>query len=238
MLKIFIKVAFNKSIVERALWVTLVVGIILNLINQWNNIISVNILEINWYKFLLTFMVPYLVSTFSSVLLRISLRPGEVANISVQAICSGGGFNKIEIVKGDWVPYCDQCETETNWKIVKLLDDNMALQKQKEKSLSLFAQFNPNPVIRINDKFEIQAFNDTVKFIFGENFLEGKNILDFLPGLDPEVITKCITRGIVQRHQEKVADKDILFELRGIPEMKSCQLYATDITELKKYSGR
>lgn len=43
----------------------LVVGTVLNAINQGNEIIYG--LEVNWFKVLLTYAVPYLVSTYASV---------------------------------------------------------------------------------------------------------------------------------------------------------------------------
>ncbi len=42
----------------------LVVGPILTAINQWEAIMGT--LELNWLKVMLTFLVPYLVSTYSS----------------------------------------------------------------------------------------------------------------------------------------------------------------------------
>lgn len=43
-----------------------VVGILLNLINQWNLIISFKIGEIEYYKIVLTFIVPFAVSIYSA----------------------------------------------------------------------------------------------------------------------------------------------------------------------------
>ncbi len=70
---IYLKIAGKKQIVIRSLWVALVVGIILNLINEWTILISGNFSEMNMLTVSLTFVVPYLVSTFSSVLSKLSL---------------------------------------------------------------------------------------------------------------------------------------------------------------------
>ncbi|MCP4122937.1 MAG: hypothetical protein GY751_14395 [Bacteroidetes bacterium] len=53
--------------ITASLKVALVVGILLNLINQWEAIISLNLNSINWLKLFMTFCVPYLVSTYASV---------------------------------------------------------------------------------------------------------------------------------------------------------------------------
>ncbi|MEZ5009129.1 MAG: nitrate/nitrite transporter NrtS [Chitinophagales bacterium] len=63
----YIKIAFQKAIVMDSLKVALVVGVILNLINQWTAIIELQWNTINYLKLTLTFCVPYLVSTYASV---------------------------------------------------------------------------------------------------------------------------------------------------------------------------
>ena len=50
-----------------SLKVAMVVGILLNLINQWEAITALDAGSIQWMKLLMTFCVPYLVSTYASV---------------------------------------------------------------------------------------------------------------------------------------------------------------------------
>ena len=64
-----LRIACKKEIVITSLKVALVVGILLNLINQWEAIITLDVNKINWAKLLLTFCVPYLVSTYASVVI-------------------------------------------------------------------------------------------------------------------------------------------------------------------------
>jgi hypothetical protein len=61
----FLKIAIRKRIVIDSIKVMLVVGTVLNAINQGNEIIYG--LQVNWFKVLLTYAVPYLVSTYASV---------------------------------------------------------------------------------------------------------------------------------------------------------------------------
>ena len=61
------KTIFEKDIVISSLKVALVVGVILNVINQGDILYSLQFDKINWWKLLLTFAVPYLVSTYASV---------------------------------------------------------------------------------------------------------------------------------------------------------------------------
>jgi len=65
------RIALERDIVISSLWVALVVGSILNLINQGEILLSFQLGELNWLKFILTFAVPYLVSTYASVRIRL-----------------------------------------------------------------------------------------------------------------------------------------------------------------------
>lgn len=65
------KTIFEKEIVISSLKVAMIVGIILNLINQGEILFSFQFEKINWYKLVLTFVVPYLVSTYAAVRVRL-----------------------------------------------------------------------------------------------------------------------------------------------------------------------
>lgn len=53
----------------RAFWTAIVVGIILNLINQGDALMSG---RVNWVKAALTFVVPYCVATYGAVAFQLS----------------------------------------------------------------------------------------------------------------------------------------------------------------------
>jgi len=57
----------EKDIVISSLKVALVVGVILNVINQGEVLLAMQFKKINRWKLLLTFAVPYMVSTYASV---------------------------------------------------------------------------------------------------------------------------------------------------------------------------
>lgn len=61
---------FSNGIPRRSLYVALVVGTILNLINQGDAIFGNS--SINWAKFVLTFAVPYCVATYGAVAVQLS----------------------------------------------------------------------------------------------------------------------------------------------------------------------
>jgi len=65
------KAIIEKDIVISSLKVALAVGIILNFINQGDVLFTFKFEKINWFKMILTFAVPYLVSTYASVRVKI-----------------------------------------------------------------------------------------------------------------------------------------------------------------------
>lgn len=67
-----LKNVFDKQIVSTSLKVALVVGTILNLINQGNLIFAFDFKHISVFKLILTFCVPYIVSTYSAVKIKFS----------------------------------------------------------------------------------------------------------------------------------------------------------------------
>jgi hypothetical protein len=60
----------SDGVPRRSLYVALVVGTILNLINQGDALFGPA--QINWLKVMLTYLVPYAVSTYGAVSYRLS----------------------------------------------------------------------------------------------------------------------------------------------------------------------
>ena len=74
-MKEWLKIAFEITVVNRALKYAIIVGTILILINHGDSLLAGNLTPIGLLKIGLTFMVPYFVSTCSSVgAIRESLR--------------------------------------------------------------------------------------------------------------------------------------------------------------------
>jgi len=63
---VMMKLILRADIVKRSIWIALIVGTILNIINQGDRVIDD--MDINLAKFLLTYMVPYCVATYSSIM--------------------------------------------------------------------------------------------------------------------------------------------------------------------------
>jgi len=63
----FFKIAVSNKVVKSALKVSLVVGTILALINHGGAILRMSLTTENMFQIVLTYLVPYCVSTYSSV---------------------------------------------------------------------------------------------------------------------------------------------------------------------------
>lgn len=73
-MKEWIQLACQASVVKRALKYALIVGFILIAINEGDAILAGQITRVLWIRMLLTVMVPYAVSTFSSVGVLLEMR--------------------------------------------------------------------------------------------------------------------------------------------------------------------
>ena len=72
MLKLVWRCAVSDGVPRRSFYVAVMVGTILNLINQGDALLAGT--SINWTKIALTYVVPYLVSTYGAVSFRLSRR--------------------------------------------------------------------------------------------------------------------------------------------------------------------
>jgi hypothetical protein len=70
--------AVSDGVPRRSLWVALIVGTILNLINQGDSLISGQRLDVA--KLLLTYIVPYMVSTYGAVSFRLHAARGAATH--------------------------------------------------------------------------------------------------------------------------------------------------------------
>lgn len=57
----------KKEDLLRAIKIALVVGLILNIINQGEHLLTLSFEEINYYKFFITFLVPFSVSMYTAI---------------------------------------------------------------------------------------------------------------------------------------------------------------------------
>ncbi|WP_415397150.1 nitrate/nitrite transporter NrtS [Sulfurimonas sp. CS5] len=115
-IKIYCEIAMSKGVTKRALKVALVVGTTLNLINQGETMLSLNLGEINMLKFLLTYLVPYSVTTYTATAMKVEFQIGTKAIIETDLKCKGCGV-QIHVKEGEIIPECPKCGVNTHWKL-------------------------------------------------------------------------------------------------------------------------
>lgn len=106
------------------------------------------------------------------------------------------------------------------------------LKFDSAKMMALFAELDPDPIIRITAKGSIIETNDVARQVFKTNNLKGRNIRDFLPFIEVNFLnlqeaerTKIYTERINNRYYS------ILFRYEF--SLGIAQIYFRDITEQK-----
>ena len=66
--------AVSDGVPRHSLHVALIVGTLLNLINQGDSLLGAS--SVNWLKVILTYCVPYAVCTYGAVSYQLRVRPG------------------------------------------------------------------------------------------------------------------------------------------------------------------
>lgn len=120
-LPLIISIASTKQLIIRALKIAFVVGIILNLINQGDKIIAFDFANISYFKFFLTFTVPFCVSMYTAITMKLKFHVGEKAVDDATLRCTSCN-GCIDIKKEQIIPFCSKCNEKTQWKISSIKD--------------------------------------------------------------------------------------------------------------------
>jgi hypothetical protein len=88
-------------------------------VNQFDAIVSMDLQKVSLSKGFITFLVPYLVSSYSIVSTKLSFLIGDVAVVDAHLECQHCHQNVIEIKEKDVIPVCTECLEYTDWNIVK-----------------------------------------------------------------------------------------------------------------------
>ena len=116
--KLYCEIVVSRSVVHRALKVALIVGTALNLINQGEVLLSLNFATLNLIKFFLTYAVPYSVTTYTAVSLKLEFQIGTKSTVDADLVCKGCGAT-IHVNKNELIPECPKCGVKTHWRLKK-----------------------------------------------------------------------------------------------------------------------
>jgi hypothetical protein len=121
-LKLILSIASSETLISRAIKIAFVVGIILNLINQGEKLIIFNFEGINYFKFFLTFLVPFCVSMYTAITMKLKFHVAEKAVDNALLKCKN--CNRcLEVKKNQIIPFCKYCKEKTQWKIASIKDN-------------------------------------------------------------------------------------------------------------------
>ena len=230
-ISIFFNLAKKQNVVTRALKVALIVGIVLNIINQWELLYTLKFGQINYFKFFLTFMVPYLVSSYSSVMAKMTFQVGEIAPLNALLQCKQCEGVEIHVNKGEVVPDCVHHHGSTKWKILERGTANAHTFENDMEAMALFAEYNPAPVFRFNNQGTVLMSNPAANKVF-QREIQGEDVHKLIKELVSYDFNEIIDKGELKSFVEKIGDQTYHIELRGVPKIGVCQVYGSNITEI------
>lgn len=230
MLNYYLQLAFQKKPLMRSLEIALLVGIILNTINTPELLIlSTSNLKIG--KVLLTFLVPFLVSTYSSIISNKTIKPGTISYLDALLKCNSCKKTNFHIHIGQEVEECPQCKEKTRWNPLKIF----TLSKSENdllKSLALFARYNPMPLFRTTDKGVILGANPASEHLFSDSDLVNQNIKDLFPEINDVDFDSLMSSEERKEIVLEKSGKHFNLLMRGVPALQSIHVYGNDITEI------
>jgi len=119
----------------------------------------------------------------------------------------------------------------------KYLLETHALELKNTRLMALFAELDPDPVIRIDYKGRIIFSNDSAKHLIKENVLEGRLISEIINNIDFSVanyISRDQSKSLIYKNDSNYYS--VLF--RGISSLQIAQIYFHDITEKVVYENK
>ncbi len=104
--------------------------------------------------------------------------------------------------------------------------------REKAESMALFAQKNPAPVFRFDSGGKVLQSNEAADELF-KLFGDGDvNVFHLFTDLDTDQVKRMIADNVIKSFVKKIGNKHYRFELRGISDVNSIQVYGADITEI------
>ena len=116
-IKLYLEVVSNKNIFYKSLKIAVIVGTILNIINQGDKLFALDFENIDFLKSFLTYIVPFLVSTYAAISVKMEFHIGEVVAFDADLKCKDCG-SIVKVIKNEFVPVCENCHEKTKWMIV------------------------------------------------------------------------------------------------------------------------
>lgn len=115
-LNVYFSILCDQELIIKSLKIALVVGTLLNIINQGDTLFALDFGNIDYIKTLLTYMVPFMVSSYTAVSMKMKFKIGDTTHVNTTLSCKGCQ-EVIQVHKDEIVPVCNNCKEKTKWRI-------------------------------------------------------------------------------------------------------------------------
>ncbi len=116
----------------------------------------------------------------------------------------------------------------------KHFEEKRELEFQNARLSALFAELDPNPLVRIDDNGEIIHFNDSAAELLSEPDLMGRKIDEIITNVQFNP-AELISNDKSIQHLEKIGERYFSITIKGIKFLNIAQIYFHDITQRKQY---
>ncbi|MBX3461379.1 MAG: PAS domain S-box protein [Planctomycetes bacterium] len=130
-----------------------------------------------------------------------------------------------------------ETEVRREGRTGELLRGEIARREKAEAALvaeELFPFYNPGPVLRFDRSGHVTKYNPAASELIGRERLVVATLLELVPGTTRQEIADCIERGVIEPREVQWGDRWFLCHFRGVPEMDTGMLYASDVTPMKQ----
>ena len=115
-INLYITILCDKEILLKAMKISLIVGTLLNIINQGVYLFNFDFQNLNLIKLILTYIIPFFVSSYTAASMKLKFTIGEVAVSNATLECNMCKLFK-DVKIGQFVPVCDNCQEKTKWTV-------------------------------------------------------------------------------------------------------------------------
>jgi PAS domain-containing protein len=119
---------------------------------------------------------------------------------------------------------------------IKYMEDKKKLENENLRLMALFAELDPDPVLRVNSDGVIIHYNKSAENILGSVILRTTHVSEVIPGI--KNVSEAIKNDLSLTFFLNLNDRDYSTLLRGIPGLGFAQIYFHDITERKNYERK
>jgi hypothetical protein len=113
----WVAIAFQKKSLTDSILTGFLVGLVLNLINQWNLILSGDFVAFPLAKMAFTFFVPVIVSNYASTTVKMKFMIGSRMPVTADLKCDHCQDTVKHYHKNDTIGFCDKCMEHTDWRL-------------------------------------------------------------------------------------------------------------------------